>query len=235
MTAAVKRLSPEGLALIARFEGFVGKPYNDAVGYATVGYGHLIAKRPVTQGDRAKYAHWTETDFRNLLRKDAARFELAVRRAIRVPLTQGQFDALVSLAFNCGEGSLHGDIQRYANSGRLDLVPTVMAKYVNAGGRRLEGLVRRRAEEIRVFRSGRARGTDGLSHLTVRERRMCREYDRLHREGRNIARRRKLRAEMTEQRKRIWRAAQPKPKGDGRGWDHLHRQERYHSLLARTS
>jgi hypothetical protein len=61
------------------------------------------------------------------------------------------------------------------------------------------------------------------------------EYDRLLQGNRDRDRRRVLRRVMQAQRKRIWRAAQPKPSGgDGRGWSYRNRRERYRSLLART-
>jgi GH24 family phage-related lysozyme (muramidase) len=82
------RLDAEGVNLIASFEGYVGRPYNDAVGYATVGYGHLIGYRHVTSADIAHFAGWTQVDYKRLLKTDCARFEAAVRQAIHVQLTQ---------------------------------------------------------------------------------------------------------------------------------------------------
>jgi len=76
---------------------------------------------------------------------------------------------------------------------------------------------------------------DPLSGYTDSEKRWIREYDKLFKAKQDLPRRRVLRNVMTEQRKRIWRAAQPKNKGgDGRGWQHGNRQARYRSLLART-
>jgi hypothetical protein len=61
------------------------------------------------------------------------------------------------------------------------------------------------------------------------------EYDRLLQGNRDRQRRRVLRCVMKAQRKRIWRAAQPRSRGgDGRGWRYRNRRERYRSLLART-
>jgi hypothetical protein len=77
---------------------------------------------------------------------------------------------------------------------------------------------------------------DPFRGYTASERRMLREYDRLVRARRDRKRRVALRKLMKAQRKRIWRAAQPKSSGgDGRGWDHLNRRARYDSLLARTT
>lgn len=227
------RISDRGLALIESFEGYVGRPYNDAVGYATVGFGHLIGYRPYTQADVRRFAGWTHADFEDLLRTDMRQYEDAVKGAIRVSLTQGQYDALVSLAYNCGPGAIQGNIARLANSGRVNEIPNVMRQYVHAGGRTLPGLVRRREAEITVFNGGgRAavqRHIDPYAHLTTSERRWCSEYDRLKSANRGVLRRRVLRRYMVKQRKRIFSA------GKASGWDKAHRRERYHALLARTT
>jgi hypothetical protein len=77
---------------------------------------------------------------------------------------------------------------------------------------------------------------DPLRGYTRNERHVIRTYDRLKRANQDRPRRSALRQEMTLQRKRIWRAAQPTSSGgDGRGWDHANRQARYRSLLARTT
>jgi predicted chitinase len=75
----------------------------------------------------------------------------------------------------------------------------------------------------------RPRPPDALAHLTDRERAWCREYDRLRQADRDPDRRRVLRRVMTEQRKRIWRAAQQT------GWNRANRAARYRSLWARTT
>jgi lysozyme len=227
------RTSTKGLALIESFEGYVGRPYNDAVGYATVGFGHLIGYRAYTAADVRRFANWTRADFEDLLREDIRQFEDAVNRAIHTTLTQGQYDALVSLAYNCGPGAVQGNIARLANSGQVNQIPAVMRQYVHAGGRTLDGLVRRREAEIAVFNGGGKaavqRHTDPFAHMTANERRWCSEYDRLKSGNRNILRRRALRRAMTKQRKRIYSA------GQASGWEKAHRRERYHALLARTT
>jgi hypothetical protein len=77
--------------------------------------------------------------------------------------------------------------------------------------------------------------SDPLRNYTPNERRTIRAYDALKRQRRDREQRSQLRHVMTAQRKRIWRAAQPRSSGgDGRGWDHAHRRDRYESLLART-
>ena len=101
-------VSEKGLEFIGRFEGFRDMPYNDAAvpPNATIGYGHMIHRGPVTVNDRIRYKKGiTQANALTLLRADAALAVYAVRRYCKVPLTQPQFDALVSFTFNCGAGA----------------------------------------------------------------------------------------------------------------------------------
>lgn len=97
------KLSANGIKLIARFEGCVLKVYNDVANNATIGYGHLLHHGPFLATDPQTI---TQAEADELLIKDAAIHEAAVNKAVKVPLTQNQFDALVSLSFNIGTGGL---------------------------------------------------------------------------------------------------------------------------------
>ena len=106
---APKKISPKGLAFLVAEEGFIPHAYNDPANHATFGVGHLLHLGPVTAADRAQWGSKAQPKPRALvervLREDlATRFEPAVRDAVRKPLKQHQFDALVSLAFNIGTG-----------------------------------------------------------------------------------------------------------------------------------
>ncbi|MDQ3936626.1 MAG: glycoside hydrolase family protein [Actinomycetota bacterium] len=220
------RISDEGLALIAEFEGFVDHPYNDAAGHATIGFGHLLHHGPVTAEDRRRWGKMSHADGLKLLRSDIRSRERAVDAAVKVPLTQNQFDALVSFVYNLGEGALRqSTLLKKLNAGNYDAVPAELAKWNKAGGRVLPGLVRRRKAEAARWRSG----GDPLAGLTPTERRWAREYDRLKREDRDRPRRAELRRAMQAQRERIEAAARES------GWDSDHRRERFEALRARTS
>jgi hypothetical protein len=100
-----------------------------------------------------------------------------------------------------------------------------------AGGVAVAGLTRRRNAERALFLSV----DDPLEGYTDAEKRWIREYDGLVRTQQNPERRRALRRAMADQRKKIWRNAQPASKGgDGHGWEYGSRRARYASLLART-
>jgi GH24 family phage-related lysozyme (muramidase) len=140
-------ISKAGLSLIKEFEGCRLTSYTCAAGVLTIGYGstgpHVTPSKTITQA---------EADA--LLLKDVARFEKGVDDLITVPLKQCQFDALVSFAFNCGNGALEeSTLRKRLNAGED---PNTVAKeelprWTNKG---LAGLVRRRTAEVNMFCSG---------------------------------------------------------------------------------
>ena len=80
--------------------------------------------------------------------------EGAVLRLIEVPLTDGQFDGLVSFAFNCGSGALQrSTLRRKVNREEHGEVPKELLKWVWSGGKKLKGLIRRREAEGRLYSS----------------------------------------------------------------------------------
>lgn len=90
----------------------------------------------------------TEAEAEDLLRRDVHEAESAVLRLIDVPLTDGQFDALVSFTFNLGAGALQrSTLRRKVNCQAHSEVPEQLMRWVWAGGRRLHGLVSRRESE----------------------------------------------------------------------------------------
>ncbi len=140
------RASDNGIALICEYEGFSATVYRDAAGLPTIGYGHLIV------AGECFSQPLSETAARPLLRCDVAVAERAVAKFITAPLTQNQYDALVSFTFNLGGGVLQrSTLRRVLNRGEYDAVPREMMRYVWAGGRKLPGLIRRRAAEAGLF------------------------------------------------------------------------------------
>lgn len=138
-----QHLSRKGAKFIAQFEGFSARPYRDAVGVLTQGYGHT----GVGIG-----GVWSQRKALRVLRSDAGFVARAVRR-LPIKLNQNQFDALVSFGFNLGPGyfarghtlgdALHRkDYRAVANAFLL---------YDQAGGHSLPGLTRRRNAERRLF------------------------------------------------------------------------------------
>ena len=87
------------LSFITQEEGFRNKAYKDSKGLLTIGVGHLI--RP--NEEHLKTATLSDQEVKDLLKSDLKWCSEAVETSVRVPLTQGQFDALYSLCFNIGE------------------------------------------------------------------------------------------------------------------------------------
>ncbi|MEZ5690505.1 MAG: lysozyme [Rickettsiales bacterium] len=146
----MRRITQDGLNLIKRFEGFEPEIYLDAAGLPTIGYGHLL--RP---GEEEMFKNGiSEEAGVALLIKDVLVAERAVLRLIRVPLSNGQFDALVSFTFNLGSGALQrSTLRRKVNREEHEDVPAEFMRWVWAGGRKLKGLIRRREAEARIYLS----------------------------------------------------------------------------------
>jgi lysozyme len=139
--------------LVAFFEGFSPCPTDELDGHATIGHGHLIHLGPVTEADRRKWGCITEAQADILLRQDLKIAAAAVRRLVKVPLNRRQFSALVSFAYNCGEGALASStLLRRLNAGEYSAVPYELSRWVNGPNGPLPGLVTRRRREGHLFR-----------------------------------------------------------------------------------
>lgn len=137
------RTSRAGRDLIKQFEGLRLDAYRDPVGIWTVGYGHT----PAQPGQRISHAEAEE-----LLDADLLTAESAVRAQITAPLTQGQFDALVSFTFNLGARRLQDStLRRLLNGGDYAGAQEEFGRWIHAGGRKLPGLVARREAEAALF------------------------------------------------------------------------------------
>ncbi|UXO69971.1 lysozyme [Pantoea dispersa] len=136
--------SNNGINLIKRFEGLRLEAYRDSVGIPTIGYGHTHG---VKIGDVITGAQ--ADDF---LREDLKVAELTINTNAKVKLTQGQFDALASFVFNLGSGNfVKSTLLKKLNTGDYAGAADEFGKWVNAGGKKLPGLVKRRAAEREVF------------------------------------------------------------------------------------
>lgn len=121
------KMSTLGIKLLHAREGQRTKAYRDSKGYWTIGLGHLLS-----QDKDVDLSHvvWTQQQIEEAWLKDKARFEQAVNDCVKVPLTQHQFDALVSFAFNCGVNALP-----YGNKGGPSSILAALNKgdYLAAG------------------------------------------------------------------------------------------------------
>ena len=142
------RTSKTGIDFIKAFEGLSLKPYLCSAGKATIGYGSTFYPdgRKVKMYDK----HITEVEAERLLADTIVPFENKVNRLITVPLTQNQFDALVSHTFNTGGSeTLFRLINQRAD---ISLIEDWWCnRYVTANKKRLAGLVRRRKAEFNLY------------------------------------------------------------------------------------
>lgn len=164
-------ISEAGVDLITSFEGFVPYPYWDLVlrngkyeewtggresdpvkGTVTIGYGHTnLSDRPprIVPGMRMTKPE-AERVLREVLRD---LYEREVKRLVKVPLYQHEFDALVSFVYNVGGGNLgKSTLLRRLNKGEYAAVPSELMKWTKSKGRELRGLVRRRRAEAEMWR-----------------------------------------------------------------------------------
>jgi len=144
----MRHVTRHGIELIKRFEGFEPRIYLDAAGYPTIGFGHLVREY-----EREAFKNGiSEATGEELLINDIIAAEQAVLRLIKVSLTDGQFDALVSFTFNLGGGALQrSTLRRKVNREEHADVPVELMKWVWAGGRKLKGLLKRRRAEVLLY------------------------------------------------------------------------------------
>lgn len=136
--------SEKGVELIKHFEGLRLQAYQCAAHVWTLGYGHTAGVQP---GDTV-----TAEQADALLQQDIARSERYVDQYVDVLLTQSQFDALVSFTFNLGPVALQGStLLKKLNAGDYSGAAAEFLLWVNAGGEKLPGLVRRRQSEKALF------------------------------------------------------------------------------------
>lgn len=137
-------ISEEGLSLIKKFEGLELEAYQCAAGVWTLGYGHTAG---VQEGDV-----WSEAQANEQLKIDMHVYADHINNQVTCPLSQNQFDALVSWVFNLGPTNLRNStLLKVLNSGDYEGVPAQIKRWNKAGGKVLEGLIRRREAEALLF------------------------------------------------------------------------------------
>jgi lysozyme len=139
------KTTPKGVELIKYFEGYQEKPYLDAAGKMTIGYGHMIKPSEF-------YTALGKEDAERLLRQDIELAEAAIKREVKVDLTPNQFSALVSLVYNIGPTQFRNSTllkkingRDFAGSGQE------IVRWTKVNGRELDGLVSRRYSEYVLF------------------------------------------------------------------------------------
>lgn len=151
------KTSDHGVKFIADQEGFRDRVYRDIAGIATIGYGHVLRiGDPITV---------TPDQALEMLRRDIAVAELGVNSHVMVPLSQYQFDALVSFTFNLGAGALSTSmLLSELNQGRYRSAADQFLRWDHAivGGEKIEviALKNRREAERAMFLTGMGAADD---------------------------------------------------------------------------
>jgi lysozyme len=144
--AASLTVSAAGVLAIATHEGKSNAAYQDPAhgwGVPTVCYGHTATAKP---GQRR-----TDAECSQLLQEDTAHAAAQVRRLVKQPLTQGEFDAYTSFVFNVGQGKFaNSTMLRKLNEGAFADACSQLLRWDYAGGKRLAGLTKRRQDEYKT-------------------------------------------------------------------------------------
>lgn len=141
-------LTRVGAAFIAQFEGFKATVYRCPAGKPTIGFGHIIRPGEYFEAVSREQAMV-------LLQRDADREAAPVARALDVPLTTYQADALISLAFNCGGTAIaRSTLVSRLNAGLITDAADEFLRWNKVKGVVVDGLTKRRAIERQLFMTG---------------------------------------------------------------------------------
>lgn len=144
------KLNEEGYKLIQEFEGLQLSAYRDSVGIPTIGFGNITYEdgKKVKMGDRI-----TKERADSLFKRYADIFASEVAKLIHSEINQNQFNSLVSFAYNLGLTNLKNStlLQKVNKNPNDDSIEIEFLKWVNAGGKRLQGLVNRRVKEAKIY------------------------------------------------------------------------------------
>lgn len=133
-------LSAAALVGIVAHEGYVQDAYQDIVGIWTIGYGTTEGVKPGQKTDPVKALQRALTDINT--------FEGALKKCVKVPLHQHEYDAYISFAYNVGATAFcESTLVRLLNEGKYEDACRQLDRWVYAGGKKVNGLVKRRQEE----------------------------------------------------------------------------------------
>lgn len=137
-------IGQKGINLIKHFEGCELNAYKCPAGVWTIGYGHI---KGVSEGMSI-----TQEQAEQMLLDELKEYENYINELVTVNLSQNQFDALVSWVYNLGPANLQSStLLKVLNSGDYSGVPAQIERWNKAGGKVLEGLIRRREAESALF------------------------------------------------------------------------------------
>ncbi|USR72547.1 lysozyme [Acinetobacter junii] len=143
------KISQVGIDLISSFEDTKLQAYDDGVGVWTIGIGTTVYPNgvKVKKGDKC-----TLEQAKEYFAHDLKRFESSVNNLVKVPLSQNQFDALVSLTYNIGSTAFkNSTLLKKLNAKDYQGAADQFPRWNKGGGKVMKGLVRRREAERALF------------------------------------------------------------------------------------
>lgn len=152
----LRPIFPPGLRVTKVSEGWRNRLYNDAAGYCTIGYGHLLKLARCNGSERPDWRDGiTESEGEALLVSDMRAAQVAVMLAITTKLTDAQYAALCDFVFNVGAANFRKSrLLQVVNAGQHDHVQHQLMRWTKAGGREFEGLRNRRQREVDLYFDG---------------------------------------------------------------------------------
>jgi len=155
------KISQNGINKIKEWEGFKNEVYLDSAGLPTIGVGHLLTKDELSSGKIylsrgfVRYLNGlSDESIEELLNINLDRFEFSVNTFVVVDISQNQYDALVSFAFNVGVYAFrYSTLVKKLNQSEYDEVPTQLKRWNISGGKVVQGLINRREKEIELWNS----------------------------------------------------------------------------------
>lgn len=152
--------SSVGIEKLKQREGVRLSMYRDSAGLPTIGVGHLLTKDELSSGKlTALGIDWHEgildSQASDLLAADLATTEQAINAVVTVPLTQAEFDTLVSFVFNVGATAFtNSTLLKVLNQGDYASVPSQLRRWHYSGGQSDPILVKRRESEVEQWGMG---------------------------------------------------------------------------------
>ena len=144
------KLNDEGYKLIQYFEGFKLSAYRDSIGIPTIGYGDITYAdgKKVKMGDKI-----SKEQADGLFKLYADKFAYEVSQLLHSEVNQHQFNALVSFAYNVGITNFKNStlLKKINENPNDESIEFEFLKWVNAGGKRIQGLVNRRVLESKMY------------------------------------------------------------------------------------
>lgn len=146
----MRKANAAAIKLITSFEGCKLTAYQDSVGIWTIGYGNTMYSNGVSvkKGDTI-----TKEQAITLFSTILSRFESGVDKLVRTDVTENQFGALVSFAYNLGIGTLQRSdmLKKVIKNAKDETIRNEFMRFTKAGGKELKGLVRRRQAEADLY------------------------------------------------------------------------------------